>query len=45
VAVSAEKDERILPDLLVIEVFFPDQNALQDRLSSLQDAVKQIRMQ
>jgi len=44
VAVSAEKNRRILSNLLIIEVFFPDQSALQDRLSGLKESVKQIGM-
>ncbi len=44
VAVSAEKDETILSDLLILEIFFPDSSALQARLSGLKESVKQLRM-
>jgi hypothetical protein len=44
VAVSAEKDEQIHTDLLIVEIFFPDQIALQGRLSVLKESVKQIRI-
>jgi hypothetical protein len=44
VAVSAEKDEQIQSDLLILEIFFPNQRALQKRLADLKESVKQIRM-
>ena len=44
VAVSAEKDDTILTDLLIVEIFFPDRSALQNRLPGLKDAVREIRM-
>jgi hypothetical protein len=44
VAVVAEKDGQVEPDLTIVEIFFPDQNALQARLSALEESVAQIRM-
>ena len=44
VSVSAEKDGQILSDLLIVEIFFPDRSALQERLSGLKESVTQIRM-
>jgi hypothetical protein len=44
VAVSAEKDDTILTDLLIVEIFFPDRSALQNRLPALKDAVREIGM-
>jgi hypothetical protein len=44
VAVSAEKDEQIQSELLILEIFFPNQRALQKRLADLKESVKQIRM-
>ena len=44
VAVSAQKDEQILSDLLILEIFFPDSSALQERLSDLKQSVQQIGM-
>jgi hypothetical protein len=44
VAVSAQEDEQILADLVILEIFFPDQSALQTRLSNLKESLSQIRM-
>jgi hypothetical protein len=44
VAVSAEKDGKILPDIVILEIFFPDQRALQARLAGLKESVAQIGM-
>jgi len=42
VAVSAQKDEQILSDLLILEIFFPNPSALQEHLSDLKRSVRQI---
>jgi len=44
VAVSAEKDGKILPDLVILEIFFPDPRALQARLAGLKESVAQVGM-
>ena len=44
VAVSAEKEGKVLRDLLILEIFFPDPQALQARLESLKESVAQVGM-
>jgi hypothetical protein len=44
VAVSAQKEDQILSDLVIVEIFFPDRRALQVRLSDLKASVAQIEM-
>jgi hypothetical protein len=44
VAVSAEMDGNILPDLLILEIFFPDPRALEARLADLKESVARIGM-
>jgi hypothetical protein len=44
VALSAQKDGKLLPDLVILEIFFPDPHALQARLAGLKEAVAQIGM-
>jgi hypothetical protein len=44
VAVAAQDEGKIRPDLVILEIFFPDQRALQARLADLKASVAQMEM-